>query len=307
MNQPESFGVHLARLRRDAGLSQQELAQILSVTRQAISNWERDQTVPDLDMLRAIAAALGTDLNTLCAVEPTPAVKPRSTSRLFPVLTLSLCAALCLGAGLWLWFGRPAPTSEPGATLSLPAHRICYTTADGITVTTDADGAIELSDTLAALPEQDPGPVESNPQLTDDLLYFARQYVLRFLPDVQDGTFLSDWDDVLLWCYRSGCSKGGVMEPQTVTNYLARFFDYEGPLPLEGTPQFPLRDGCYYPACGPFTTSDDIYTLHSVELLPDGTYQARLQIEPYHITLDLTLSPSDDGLSILSARKTYDF
>lgn len=307
MNQPESFGVRLARLRRDAGLSQQELSQILSVTRQAISNWERDQTVPDLDMLRAIATALDTDLNTLCTVEAVPAVKSRSAPRLLPVLTLSLCAALCLGTGLWLWSVHSAPTSEPEPTFSLPAHRIRYTTADGITVTTDADGALELSDTLSALPKQDPGPVESDPQLTDDLLYFARQYLLRFLPEIQDGTFLSDWGDVLLWCYRSGCSQGGPMEPQVVADYLARFFDYEGSLPSEGTAQFPLRDGCYYPACGPFTTSDDVYTLHSLELLSDGTYRAQLQIEPYHMVLDPILFPSDGGLSILSARKTYDF
>lgn len=42
MNQTESFGVRLAQLRRDAGLSQQGLAQALSVTRQAVSNWERE-------------------------------------------------------------------------------------------------------------------------------------------------------------------------------------------------------------------------------------------------------------------------
>ena len=61
----DSFGARLARLRQEAGLSQQALADRLSVTRQAVSNWERDQTQPDLDMLRIIAQALNTDLNTL--------------------------------------------------------------------------------------------------------------------------------------------------------------------------------------------------------------------------------------------------
>ena len=36
-----AFGPHLARLRQEAGLSQQALADRLSVTRQAVSNWER--------------------------------------------------------------------------------------------------------------------------------------------------------------------------------------------------------------------------------------------------------------------------
>ena len=306
MNQTESFGVRLAQLRRDAGLSQQGLAQALSVTRQAVSNWERDQTVPDLDMLRSIAAALGTDMNTLCGVEVLSRRKPlRTLPR--PALALSLCAAFCLGAGLGLWSSRTPPEPVPDAAVSttLSAHRISYTTPSGIKVTTAADGALEVSDELAALPEQDPGPVELTAQLRDDFSYFAQQYVLRFLPDYQDGAFLSDWDDVLLWCYRSGCSDGDIMATQTVADYLARFFGYEGELPAQGTEQFPLKSGGYYPECGAFTTSEDVYTLSSLELLEDGTYRALLQAKPYGMTLDLVLSPTDDGLLLHSVLKTY--
>ena len=306
MNQTESFGVRLAQLRRDAGLSQQGLAQALSVTRQAVSNWERDQTVPDLDMLRSIAAALCTDMNTLCGMDVLPRRKPRRVLPR-PALALSLCAAFCLGAGLGLWSSRTPPEPVPDATVSttLSAHRISYTTPSGIKVTTAADGALEVSDELAALPEQDPGPVELTAQLRDDFSYFAQQYVLRFLPDYQDGAFLSDWDDVLLWCYRSGCSDGDIMAPQTVADYLARFFGYEGELPAQGTEQFPLKSGGYYPECGAFTTSEDVYTLSSLELLEDGTYRALLQAKPYGMPLELTLSPSDDGLLLHSTLKTY--
>ena len=306
MNQTEPFGVRLAQLRRDAGLSQQGLAQALSVTRQAVSNWERDQTVPDLDMLRSIAAALGTDMNTLCGMDVLPRRKPlRTLPR--PALALSLCAAFCLGAGLWLWSSRTPPEPVPDAAVSttLSAHRISYTTPSGIKVTTAADGALEVSDELAALPEQDPGPVALTAQLRDDFSYFAQQYVLRFLPDYQDGAFLSDWDDVLLWCYRSGCSDGDIMAPQTVADYLARFFGYKGELPAQGTEQFPLKSGGYYPECGAFTTSEDVYTLSSLELLEDGTYRALLQAKPYGMTLELTLSPADDGLLRHSTLKTY--
>lgn len=306
MNQTESFGARLAQLRRDAGLSQQGLAQALSVTRQAVSNWERDQTVPDLDMLRSIAAALGTDMNTLCGMDVLPRRKPRRVLPR-PALALSLCAAFCLGAGLGLWSSRTPPEPVPDATVSttLSAHRTSYTTPSGIKVTTAADGALEVSDELAALPEQDPGPVELTAQLRDDFSYFAQQYVLRFLPDYQDGAFLSDWDDVLLWCYRSGCSDGDIMAPQTVADYLTRFFGYEEELPALGTEQFPMKSGGYYPECGAFTTSEDVYTLSSLELLEDGTYRALLQAKPYGMTLELTLSPTDDGLLLHSALKTY--
>lgn len=257
-------------------------------------------------MLRSIAAALGTDMNTLCGMDVLPRRKPRRVLPR-PALALSLCAAFCLGAGLGLWSSRTPPEPVPDAAVSttLSAHRISYTTPSGIKVTTAADGALEVSDELAALPEQDPGPVELTAQLRDDFSYFAQQYVLRFLPDYQDGAFLSDWDDVLLWCYRSGCSDGDIMAPQTVADYLTRFFGYEGELPALGTEQFPMKSGGYYPECGAFTTSEDVYTLSSLELLEDGTYRALLQAKPYGMTLELTLSPTDDGLLLHSALKTY--
>ena len=37
----EALGPRLVRLRQERGLSQQELARALHVTRQAVSNWER--------------------------------------------------------------------------------------------------------------------------------------------------------------------------------------------------------------------------------------------------------------------------
>ena len=40
----EALGPRLVRLRQERGLSQQELARALHVTRQAVSNWERGKT-----------------------------------------------------------------------------------------------------------------------------------------------------------------------------------------------------------------------------------------------------------------------
>lgn len=53
-----SFGETLITLRKRQGLTQEELAAKLYVTRQAVSRWERDEVVPGIDMLKLIAVTL---------------------------------------------------------------------------------------------------------------------------------------------------------------------------------------------------------------------------------------------------------
>ena len=48
----------LPQLRRDRGLTQDELAAKLYVTRQAVSRWETGETTPSIDMAKLIATAL---------------------------------------------------------------------------------------------------------------------------------------------------------------------------------------------------------------------------------------------------------
>ena len=51
------FSSNLRRLRKRAGLSQDALAEKLSVARQTVSSWERGNSYPDLDMLVRISDA----------------------------------------------------------------------------------------------------------------------------------------------------------------------------------------------------------------------------------------------------------
>ena len=49
------FRERLFELRRQAGLSQEELANLLGVTRQAVQKWEAGTSRPDMDNLTALA------------------------------------------------------------------------------------------------------------------------------------------------------------------------------------------------------------------------------------------------------------
>ena len=65
MENRQDFGGRLAALRRAAGLSQQQLADQLFVTRQAVSRWERGETTPNVDTLKQISRLMDVSLNTL--------------------------------------------------------------------------------------------------------------------------------------------------------------------------------------------------------------------------------------------------
>lgn len=71
-----SIGERIIQLRKDAGLSQGQLASALDISRQAVSKWENDLAVPDsLKMIR-LAEVLDTDIEYLSTGRRTYARRP---------------------------------------------------------------------------------------------------------------------------------------------------------------------------------------------------------------------------------------
>ena len=56
---------NIKRLRAERGLTQEQLAETLHVTRQTVSSWETGRTQPDLDTLAALSTALDTEIEAL--------------------------------------------------------------------------------------------------------------------------------------------------------------------------------------------------------------------------------------------------
>ena len=69
-------------LRTGKGLSQEELAEKVFVTRQAVSRWESGDTTPTMDKLKSLAKIYGVSLDWLCSDtadrEPPEAAKPEA-------------------------------------------------------------------------------------------------------------------------------------------------------------------------------------------------------------------------------------
>ena len=69
-------GANIARLRKDRGLTQAELAERINYSDKAVSKWERAESLPDVLTLISLAEQLGTDLNTLTGLPAAPAPEP---------------------------------------------------------------------------------------------------------------------------------------------------------------------------------------------------------------------------------------
>ena len=74
-----TFADNLVRLRREKGFSQEQLADLMDVSRQAVSKWEAGQTMPDLPKLVALADLFGTSLDALVRPEAVVETKPGGT------------------------------------------------------------------------------------------------------------------------------------------------------------------------------------------------------------------------------------
>lgn len=57
-----SLNETIVQIRRDAGITQEEMARKLYVTRQAVSRWETGETAPGIDMVNLICATFGVPL-----------------------------------------------------------------------------------------------------------------------------------------------------------------------------------------------------------------------------------------------------
>lgn len=67
----ETFGQRLSRLRKEKDLTQNDIADRVGVTAQAVSKWENDQASPDIDMLLTLSDIFNISVDELLGKERT--------------------------------------------------------------------------------------------------------------------------------------------------------------------------------------------------------------------------------------------
>lgn len=116
----EILGRRIAEVRSARGLSQENLAELLHVSRQTISNWERGKTLVDIQSLMLMAEALDMPLVELLGEEQVNAAQNEASAAgrelmvLYVALALSWIPVIALviverlnpsSLYLWVWIG----------------------------------------------------------------------------------------------------------------------------------------------------------------------------------------------------------
>lgn len=86
---------NIAALRKQRGLSQEELAEKAGVSRQAVSNWERGVAMPDVEMLNRLATLFDVDLSSLVNGE-TRELEKRKDAGLLHAMLLAASVVLMI-------------------------------------------------------------------------------------------------------------------------------------------------------------------------------------------------------------------
>ena len=103
-----TVGEKISKLRNTAKISQDELAELLSVSKQTVSQWENGHTLPGIDNLLRLKEIFGVSLDRLLDTESEPiaSINPDSID--------TVCAAICYAAGV----EKPTCAAEKNNELS---------------------------------------------------------------------------------------------------------------------------------------------------------------------------------------------
>lgn len=149
-----NLGENLRALRQSRGMTQQQAAERLNVTRQTVSGYESNRTRPDIDMLRTMAELYGTDLEGV-VYGTQPVLRARRIIKTAALVFAALLTAMTAAGSAFLWAAHrffPLPTGSISET-QLRAHRRLSLLWEGmdaaVAVTASVGGLLLLVAVLA--------------------------------------------------------------------------------------------------------------------------------------------------------------
>ncbi len=90
----KTLGMMIARLRKEHGMTQMELAEKMGVTDKAVSKWERDLPCPDINSLPNLAALLDVSVDELMQIKEGTSIPPKSPKEIINLIFKAVALAM---------------------------------------------------------------------------------------------------------------------------------------------------------------------------------------------------------------------
>ena len=90
----KSMGEIVSTLRREKGMTQKELADMLNITDKAVSKWERDIACPDTQTIPKLAEILGISVEELMNAKSAPVTGHKGTAYLINIILKAVPVAM---------------------------------------------------------------------------------------------------------------------------------------------------------------------------------------------------------------------
>lgn len=220
-----TFAQKIQRIRKDAGLSQEELAERLGVSRQSVSKWELNQAYPETEKIVELSKLFHVSVDSLLRDgEPLQPDEPSGDGKTVPrrgirapvvVCLAALCLALTVVLGWFVLMPHSTDTGEDGA-----AH----------------------------MRTQAPAPPE--PEMLREYYFdFAQKYRLDYVPFFEEGEAPADSTEYLYFAFAVNLDgwgeDKGVMTREYVDETALAYFGVTGLNHLPAWKSWDFDGRCY--------------------------------------------------------------
>ena len=101
-----SLGETISTLRREKGMTQKELADLLNITDKAVSKWERDLACPDTMTIPKLAEILGVSIEELMNAKSVPATGHKGAAYLVNMILKAVPLAMGVAVAVTALLGE---------------------------------------------------------------------------------------------------------------------------------------------------------------------------------------------------------
>ena len=99
-------GEIISTCRKDKGMTQKDLAELLNVTDKAVSKWERNLSYPDTGLLPRLAEILGVSVETLLGGSPVVTSGHKDAAYLLPLILKAVPLAMGISVAILAALGK---------------------------------------------------------------------------------------------------------------------------------------------------------------------------------------------------------